>query len=254
MTTAEPGTPPGSERIASRFFADPLRDYVLQCLGRPVSLLQAGCLAPLRELGIGQLIEGGFVISVTAVDADNGLARRVLHEACDAYDDVITGDLRTIPIEQRGYDVVYCALLLERVHHVELVLDRLVSALKPGGLLLIRTGDRYCAAALLDRMLPGPLRRAIWSRLRPGIAGPFPPVYERAVSNEGIAAYALLRGLVITARTTELTRPGNPVGLSSSMRITCAAISRLTRGRFIDSHDELLYVIRKPQDRFARVV
>ena len=30
------------------------------------------------------------------------------------------------------------------------------------------------------------------------------------------------------------------------MRITCAAISWLTRGRFTDSHDELLYVIRKP--------
>jgi hypothetical protein len=38
------------------------------------------------------------------------------------------------------------------------------------------------------------------------------------------------------------------------MRITCAAIARLTRGRFTNSHDELLYVIRKPQDRFARVV
>jgi SAM-dependent methyltransferase len=254
MTTAERGTPPGSRRPTSRFFADPLRDYVLQCLGRPVSLLQVGCSAPLRELGIGELTDGGFEISVTAVDTDSGFARRVLREANGVYDDVITGDLRTVPIKQRGYDVVYCALLLERVHHVELVLDRLVSALKPGGLLLIRTGDRYCAAGLLDRMLPGPLRRVVWSRFRPGVPGPFPPVFEKAVSHEGIAAYAFLRGLVIAARTTELTRPDHPAGLSSSVRITCAAISRLTRKRFVDSHDELLYVIRKPQDRFARVV
>jgi hypothetical protein len=38
------------------------------------------------------------------------------------------------------------------------------------------------------------------------------------------------------------------------MRIICAAIALLTRGRLSDRHDELLYVIRKPTDRFARVV
>jgi SAM-dependent methyltransferase len=223
MTTAERGSP-GSHRTARRFFAGPVRDYALQCLGRPVSVLQAGCLAPLRELGIGELTEGGFEISVTVVDADQPLARCVLRDTQSAYDDVITGDLRTVSIPQRAYDVVYCALLLERIHHVEVVLDRLTSALKPGGLLLVRTGDRYCAAALLDRMLPRTVRKAIWSRFRPGIPGPFTPVYEKTVSDEGIASYA------------------------------CAAISRLSRGRFNDSHNELLYVIRKPLDSFARVV
>ena len=253
MTTAERCSP-GSHRAASRFFAEPVRDYVLQCPGRPVSVLQAGCLAPLRELGIGELAEGGFEISVTAVDADQPLAKRVLRDTQSAYDDVITGDLRTVPIPPRSYDVVYCALLLERVHHVELVLDRLTGALKPGGLLLVRTGDRYSATALLDRLLPGMVRKAVWSRSRPGIPGPFRPVYEKAVSHAGIASYALTHGLVIAARASELTRPGDSSALSSSVRMTCAAISRLSGGRFADSHDELLYVIRKPLDRFARVV
>jgi SAM-dependent methyltransferase len=253
MTTAERGSP-GSHLTASRFFTEPVRDYVAQCVGRPVSVLQAGCLAPLRELGIGELAESGFEISVSAVDADQPLARRVLRGAQTAYDDVITGDLRTVPIPQRAYDVVYCALLLERVRHVELVLDRLTSALKPGGLLLLRTGDRYSAAAVLDRMLPRMIRKALWSRFRPGIPGPFNPVYEKTVSADGIASYALMHGLVIAARGSELTRPESPAVLSSSVRIICAAISRLSGGRFADNHDELLYVIRKPLDRFARVV
>jgi len=253
MTTAERGSP-GGQRTVSRFFAEPVRDYALACLGRPVSVLQAGCLAPLRELAIGELTEGGFEISVTAVDADDPIARSVLRESRAAYDDVITGDLRTVSIPPRTYDVVYCAQLLERVQHVALVLDRLNSALKPGGLLLIRTADRYSATALLDRLLPGPARRMVWSRFRPGIPGPFPPVYEKAVCADGIADYALMRGLVIAARSRELTRPAEPAGLSSSMRITCGAIAWLSRGRYGDSHDELLYVIRKPLDRFARVV
>ena len=173
MTTAERGAP-DTQRKINRFFAEPLRDYVLACLGRPVSLLQAGSLAPLRELGLAELAEGGFEISVSVVDDDNPVAREALREAQSAYDDVITGDLRSAPIPQRAYDVVYCALLLERVSHVELVLDRLVSALKPGGLLLLRTGDRSSAAALLDRLLPGPVSKAVWSRFRPGRARAVP--------------------------------------------------------------------------------
>jgi SAM-dependent methyltransferase len=253
MTTADRGTS-STQRRTNPFFAEPLRDYVLQGLGQPVSLLQAGCLAPLRELGIGQLAEGGFDVSVTAVDADHPLAKKVLQDTGSAYDDVIVGDLRTVPIPQRKYDIVYCALLLERVQHVELVLDRLVSALKPGGLLLLRTGDRRCAAALLDRLLPQPARKAIWSRLHPGVPGPFPAVYEKSVCHQGIASYALMRGLVIAARREQLSLPSQPARLSSSVRITCAAIARLSRGHFEAGHDELLYVIRKPQDRFARVV
>ena len=250
MATAERGT----EGTVTRFFAEPLRDYVVHCAEKPVSLLQAGCTAPLRELGLGQLAEDGFEISVNAVDADHPLARRVLEDTRDAYDDVLIGDLRTVPIPQRKYDVVYCAQLIERVQHVELVLDRLVSALKPGGLLLLRTADRYSAAALLDRLLPGPVRRAVWSRLHPDVPGPFPVVFEKSVCDQGISSYTLMRGLVIAARRAEVTLPDHPAGLSSSVRITCAAISRLTRGRFSNAHDELLYVIRKPQDRFARVV
>jgi SAM-dependent methyltransferase len=253
MTTAERGSP-RNHRAANGFFAEPVRDYVAQCAGRPVSVLQAGCLAPLRELAIGELADGGFEISVTAVDADQPLARRALRDTQTAYDDVITGDLRTVPIPQRAYDVVYCAMLLERVRHVELVLDRLTSALKPGGLLLLRTGDRYSAASVLDRMLPRMIRKAVWSRFRPGVPGPFSPVYEKAVSHEGIASYALMHGLVIAARGSEVTRPQSPAALSWLVRITCAAISRLSGGHFDDKHDELLYVIRKPQDRFARVV
>ena len=253
MTTAGRGSL-GAGVKTKGFFAEPLHDYTVRRPGGPVAVLQAGCLAPLRELGIDELAEGGFEISVTAVDADHPLAKRALEDVRTGYDDVIVGDLRTVPIARRAYDIVYCAGLLERVEHVELVLDRLVSALKPGGLLLIRARDRYTAAALLDRLLPRPARKALWSRLRPGTPGPFPAVYEKAVCDAGIASYTLMRGLVIAARGTELTLPSQPVRLSSSMRVTYGAISRLTGGRFGDSHDELLYVIRRPQDQFARVV
>src|SRR2546423_10161789 len=121
MTTVGDGTP-RARAAAGRFFAEPLREYVHAGLGRPVSVLQAGCLAPLRELGIGELQEQGFEVSVSVVDAGDPLARQVLAQTGGAYDDVIVGDLRTVPLPPRAFDVVYCAGLLERVPHASLVL------------------------------------------------------------------------------------------------------------------------------------
>jgi SAM-dependent methyltransferase len=242
------------ERPGSAFFAGPLREYVLQGLGRPVGVLQAGCLASLSDLGAGQLEEGGFEVSVTVADDDTPLTNAILRQAGGAYDDVLTGDLRTLGLPPRTFDVVYCANLLERIRHVEVVLDHLVAALKPGGLLMIRMSDRYSASALLDRLLPALVRKRLWQDRYSGIPGPFPVIYEKMVSERGIHDYTLMRGLVVAHHAAERALPGNPTRLSSSVRITRTLISRLTRGRFDAEHDELLYVIRKPQDRFARVV
>jgi hypothetical protein len=230
------------------------QDRTAQNESEPVAILQAGCLAPVRELGVSALKRDGFDISVTVADEDIPLTRKVLGATREFYDDVVTGDLRSLSIGQRAFDVVYCGGLLERIRNTELVLDHLVSTLKPGGLLMIRMADRRTALALLDRTLPTALRKRMWADLRPGVPGPFPAVYERTVSADGMHTYTLMRGLVIAQQTAEPTLRANPARLSSSARVTCTVITRLTRGRFGDDHDELLYVIRKPHDRFARVV
>ncbi len=84
--------------------------------------------------------------------------------------------------------------------------------------------------------------------------GPFRPVYEKAVCDEGIASYALLRGLVIATRGTELTAPIIRPGYHRRCESSAPPSPGSPGGRLTDSHDELLYVIRKPMDRFARVV
>ena len=197
-------------------------------------MLRAGCLTPLTELGLAQLREAGFEISVVTVDQ-----RR---------------DMRTVPMPPRSFDIVHCALLLDRISHVELVLDRFTAALRPGGLLLLHIRDRDCAVALIDRWLPRWARRLLWARLAPGRPGPFPAVYAKAGSDRGIRAYLQMRGLIITQRETERTLPDGPDRLARIVWQACHLIAWLTRGRLTDAHDEVLYVIRKPEDRFARVV
>ena len=50
------------------------------------------------------------------------------------------------------------------------------------------------------------------------------------------------------------TLPVGPDRLSRAVAAACGLISWLTRGRLTDAYNEVLYVIRKPEDRFARVV
>jgi len=249
MTTAGIGSrsKASSRRADQPFFAEPVREYVDKRLGRQVTVLRAGCLTPLDDLGLDRFAGAGF--SVTTADTDEPVVRSVVDES-----EAILGDLRTVPVRPRTFDIVYCALLLERIDNVEVVLDRLTGALRPGGLLLVRLADRDCAAGLLDRMLPGLARRALWRRYHPDVPGPFPAVYERMVSARGIQGYTLMRGLVIANRTTASQSPRVTDWVTNAAATACRAIAWSTRGRLAADHDQLLYVIRKPEDRFARVV
>jgi 2-polyprenyl-3-methyl-5-hydroxy-6-metoxy-1,4-benzoquinol methylase len=237
-------------------FAQPMQDYLHQALGRPLSMLRAGCRAPIGELGLERLWESGYQIIVTTVDQDSPLTRAVVADPASqpAPGPVLLGDLRSVALPPRSFDVVYCAFLLEHIPNAALVLDRFVAALRPGGLLLLRIRDRDCAAAVLDRTAPAPLRRVAWTRLHPGEPGPFPAVYDPLTSVRGLQAYATTHGLVITRRETARAGPATRARLSAVVRAARALVAWLSRGQRTDAHDELLYVIRKPEDRFARLV
>ena len=171
-------------------FAQPVQDYLYQVLGRPLAVLRAGLATPAGELGLARLRDSGYEITVTTVDQDRCPARPGCGERAGGpgargpgwygapqagpAGPVILGDLRAVPLPPRSFDVVYCAFLLERIPNAALVLDRFVAALRPGGLLLLRIRDRNCAAAVLDRSAPEPLRRARLGPAAPGRARPAP--------------------------------------------------------------------------------
>jgi len=240
-------------------FARTLRDYASQHEDGPVTLLEAGCGRPAGStgyLGVDKLRAGGLDIRVTGVDHDHPLTREVSAARADLHSFTL-GDLRTVPLAPRAFDIVHCAGLLERIHHVELILDRFVAALKPGGLFLLRTADRDCAAGVVDRFSAALSRRArelAWQRLRPNEPGPYPAVYEPIVCGPGIQGYAMMRGLVIAERLA-VRRPDGETGpWARAFATACRVAAGASRGRYTDAHDELLFVARKPEDRFARIL
>jgi SAM-dependent methyltransferase len=194
----------------------------------------------------------GADIAVSLIDDDQAVTRAAV-SADESLAECVQGDLRTLPLPPRSYDIVQCALLLQRIDHAELVLDRLVAAIRPGGLLLLRFSDRDSSAGFLDRVMPMAARTAVWRKRRPGRPGPHPAVYERLSSVRGVQAYALKRELVIAEREAIGGLAG---GLAEPRWFLTAQklVAWLWRGRLSAAHEEILYVLRKPEDRFARIV
>ncbi|HEY7360232.1 MAG TPA: methyltransferase domain-containing protein [Streptosporangiaceae bacterium] len=233
-------------------FARYTRDYVTGRDGQQIMILQAGCTTADGDLGVGALREAGAGITVSLIDDDQPVTRAAL-SLDQSLAGCVQADLRTVPLPPRSHDIVLCALLLQRIEHAELVLDRLVAAIKPGGLLLLRFSDRDSGGGFLDRVMPVVARSAVWRKRRPGRPGPYPAVYERLSSARGVQAYALMRELVIAERQALGGLAGalaEPRGFLAAQKL----VAWLSRGRLTAAHEELLYVLRKPEDRFARIL
>ncbi|NUR82969.1 MAG: class I SAM-dependent methyltransferase [Nonomuraea sp.] len=226
-------------------FGQRIREQWTEQLGRRLDLLVAGC-AHYEPVALDRV-----EVRVTGVDEELPLVRQVLEAREGEFASWALGDMRGVPLPPRSFDVIQVNFLFERILHAELVFDRLLQALRPGGLVLLRMRDRASAYGLCDRMTPDWMRRALWSRLTiNGTPGPLPAVYEPLTSRDGIHAFCLTRGLMITDDLEATTGPamgrlgGAAVGL----------VAKLTRGRYPSSHDELTMVIRKPQNHFARLI
>jgi SAM-dependent methyltransferase len=243
--TAEPPGGAGAD-----LFTRSVLGYATGRLGQPLALLLAGAATADGALDLSRLRGEGCELAISLIDSDDDVVAAAVAAVAGA--PCTLGDLRTVPLPPRSFDAAVCSLLLDRIRHAELVLDRLVDSLKPGGLLLLQIRDRDCAAGFLDRKLPARLRAMAWRSTRPGQPGPYPAVYEQLVSARGIQSYVLRRGLVIAHRQAldSLAGQRRPWWLLLVRRL----VTLLSRSGLPWNHDEFRFVIRKPEDRFARVL
>ncbi|TDB89590.1 class I SAM-dependent methyltransferase [Actinomadura sp. KC216] len=230
-------TPPVSD---GDLFSQRARQYAQEKPLQRIHILEAGC-------GWGTGLDlGDREHHVTGVDIDSPdlRAHTAARPDLDAWH---LGDLRTVPLPPRAFDIVHASFLIERVPHAELVLDRFVAALKPGGLLLVRLRDRNTAFGFLDRTVPN------WMHVG-GRTGLPPAIYDRVASRSGMQWYCVMRGLVIAEEYTSrqaIKALGAGTGLAE---LLCRLVSMIGRGRLPADHSEVTLVIRKPENRFARVI
>jgi SAM-dependent methyltransferase len=238
-------TGPGD--VFTRFAAD----YAVEHRGRTITFLQAGCATAGPELDVAALLKAAPGLVVSRVDDDNPTVRAAAAGRPELTA-VAFAELRTLTLAPRSVDLIQCSMLLHRIRNAELVLDRLVAGLRPGGLLFLRTADRDTAAGFLDRKLPQFARERVWQAAQPGEPGPFPACYEPIASGRGIESFVVRHGLAIAHRQAWSAQrgPGHAEALLLAQRL----VRRLSHASRVADYDELRYVIRKPEDRYARVL
>jgi SAM-dependent methyltransferase len=116
-------------------------------LGRPVSILEAGCGRHWR------LDLMGTECTLTGVDLDpEALALR--KNKMRDLDVAIHGDLCTVDFPEASFDVVFSRFVLEHVEKADVALRNFVRWLKPGGLLIVLFPVRESARTFYARFLP----------------------------------------------------------------------------------------------------
>jgi SAM-dependent methyltransferase len=235
-------TPQASPDSAMALFDSRIREYA-QSAPKPVRILEAGC----GRRWILNLAGVDFHLTGVDLNADAIHARADLDEA-------IMGDLRTAALPASSYDIAFCSFVLEHVAGAEQVLDTMIAALRPGGLLLLRIPDRDSVFGFTARHSPHWLHvqylRRIRGAKRAGMPGwgPFPCVYDKVVSWRGITAYCAAHDLQITDACssnyylTVLGRFTKPA--DRALRL----IAAVSAGRLTADHSNLAFVIRKPPD------
>ncbi|MFC6934064.1 class I SAM-dependent methyltransferase [Actinomadura yumaensis] len=205
-------TPPVND---GDLFSERARQYVQEKAADRIHVLEAGCgRGSGLDLGDGRHLVTGVDMEAPALRAHTS-ARRDL-------DTWYLGDLRTVPMPPRAYDVVHASYLIERIPHAELVLDRFVAALKPGGLLLVRLRDRNTAFGFLDRTLPRWPRELFWRRL--GAASPARRPATRGTSATAATTTPGTSGTAGTSSSSGTPAPAaQPVPAAQSVQAAQAA-------------------------------
>jgi SAM-dependent methyltransferase len=217
-----------------------------------ITVVQAGCTTAGSELDLSRLRADEHVTEISLIDDDSEESMAIVAARPELAGATLAA-LGLVPLRPRSFDIVHCPLLLHRITNADVMLARLAAALRPDGLLLLRIIDPASAAGFLDRRLPGPLRTFGWRWIWPGHPGPHRPVYEPIASARGIEAFVSRHGLSVAHRAA--VRAAAPPGRAATFaRSVTRLVSWLSGGRLAHDHDELWYVIRRPQDRFARVL
>lgn len=228
----------------TRFLAEAIERQAAD--GRHLEILEAGCgkAWPLDLDGVS--------FRLTGVDLDDtALEMRIEQGDLGC---AIHGDLRTVELPDREFDVVYNSFVLEHIDGAEQVLDNFVRWSRPGAVLVLRFPDRDSVFGFITRVTPHWFhvlyKRWIVGNKNAGKPGhePYPTVYDPVVSRRGFHDYCASRGLRIREeRGFPVGQAGSGIKLKAAVAVA-KAFGALTFGRLPSGHMWLTYVVERPAE------
>lgn len=206
------------------------------------------------EAGCGQkwpITMPALRLHITGIDRDpNALSIR--QEQQGDLDDAIAGDLLTFELPATSFDVAYCAFVLEHVAGAERVLDALLTAIRPGGRLVVLMPNGRSVFGFVSKHAP--LSAAVFYKKyiegfkdagKPGHA-PYPTVYDPVVTLEGMRDYAKRKDLTIINEYGIDYVLGNFTRGRPLARQAMRAFAAASRRRLTASHNNLGFVLELP--------
>ncbi len=166
----------------------------------------------------------------------------------------ILSDLRAAEFEERSFDVIYSAFVLEHIRGAEQVLDNFVRWLKPGGCIILKIPNRDSVKGFVTRLTPFWFHifytkhiRGIRKAGKPGF-GPYPTAFDEIVSRDGIHHFYRDRGLEMMGEYYYSgIRDDTPKTLALRLEMAVVSlIERLSGGRLSAQYVDLTYILRKP--------
>jgi SAM-dependent methyltransferase len=171
---------------------------LVELVGSHIKTLAAGGRLQILEAGCGRswpFNSLGIEYQLTGVDLDRE-ALEFRKSVSKDLDHAQVGDLRTIALPPNHFHVIYCSYVLEHVQGVERVLANFAKWLRAGGILIISVPDARSVSGFLTRCSPHWFHVLAYRHLMgypdagtPG-HGPYRTTYERAISANGMQAFA----------------------------------------------------------------
>lgn len=209
-----------------------------------LDILEAGCG---REWTIDL---GDLPYRLTGVDLDP-LALDARIDQGDL-DEAIHGDLRTVELPGK-YDAIYSSYVLEHVPEADQVVDNFRRWLKPGGVMVIRIPDGDTVFGFITKMTPHWFhvfyRKRILGDPNAGKPGhePYPTFYHPIVCRSGMHAYCEQHGLEMADEWGFPFMAHSETFKEQIVVRAAKALAWLSRGRLASKHQNITFVIRKPE-------
>jgi len=216
-----------------------------RAIDRPVEILEAGC-GSRWDVNLE-----GLEYRVVGVDLD-AVAVQTRVSVRKDLDEVIIGDLHTVDLGARKFDIIFSSFVLEHVIGVEPLLERFVSWLRPGGIIIIRVPDPDSVKGLTTKLTPHWFHiwyyRVVLSYPDAGKPGkpPYPTIYEPIVSRSGLREFCEKNGLIVQNEYASGGVKKRDRNIDRIINAFTKLVSLVTFGRLSDRHTDLLVVLRLP--------
>jgi 2-polyprenyl-3-methyl-5-hydroxy-6-metoxy-1,4-benzoquinol methylase len=214
--------------------------------GLPLQILEAGC-GDQWELKLG---DTRYVL--TGVDLDKAALenRKTIRNDLD---ETIEGDLRTVNLGGKAFDVIYSSYVLEHIENAELVLKNFTKWLKPEGIVIVKIPDPNSVDGFVTRLTPHWFHvwyyRNILGMKNAGTPGhgPYRTIYEPVVSRKGIHEFCDDNGLAVKVECgLGYNWPGGSRGIIQQLiYMFKRGMSILSVGALSSRHTNLLYILQK---------